>query len=76
MHHVFAKSLKLSGYIFWDLETQWGQVFKDTIPALVASGEIKYKEDVVRGLDKVGDAFLAVQKGTNKGKAVVLLSED
>lgn len=76
MYYVFAKSLKLSGYIFWDLEAQWGQKFNDMMPALVASGDIKYREDVVWGLDKVGDAILAVQKGTNNGKVVVLLSDE
>lgn len=43
---------------------------------MVASGKIKYKEDVTRGLDKLGDVILAVQKGTNKGKAVVLVADE
>ncbi|KAJ7676982.1 hypothetical protein DFH06DRAFT_1317581 [Mycena polygramma] len=44
--------------------------FYATIPAKLASGELKYAEEVTKGLDKVGDVILAVQKGTNKAKAV------
>jgi NADPH-dependent curcumin reductase CurA len=60
----------------WSLEPKWGKAFNETIPSLIASGEVKYKEDVAWGLDKLGDALLAVQKGMNYGKAVVLLPEE
>ncbi|KAJ7731628.1 hypothetical protein B0H16DRAFT_1427404 [Mycena metata] len=50
--------------------------FYATIPAQLASGELKYPEEVTRGLDKVGDVILSVQKGTNKAKAVVLVAEE
>jgi NADPH-dependent curcumin reductase CurA len=50
--------------------------FYATIPEKLASGEIKYTEEVTRGLDKVGEVILAVQKGMNKAKAVVLVAEE
>ncbi|KAJ6458192.1 alcohol dehydrogenase [Mycena sanguinolenta] len=37
---------------------------------------LKYYEDVSRGLETVGEAILRVQKGTNEGKAVVLVAEE
>ena len=43
---------------------------------LVASGEIKYREEVTEGLDQVGDVVLAVQKGENRAKAVVQVAID
>ena len=43
---------------------------------LIASGEIIYTEDVTHGPDQVGDIILSVQKGTHKGKAVVLVAEE
>ncbi|KAJ7676804.1 NAD-P-binding protein [Mycena polygramma] len=42
----------------------------------LVSGELKYSEDVRYGLEKVGDVLLAVQKGKNNGKAVVVVSEE
>jgi NADPH-dependent curcumin reductase CurA len=46
-----------------------------TIPSMVANGQIKYKEEISYGLEKVGDALLAVQSGANKGKSVVVVAE-
>ncbi|KAJ7810916.1 chaperonin 10-like protein [Mycena olivaceomarginata] len=47
----------------------------EVVPKLV-SGEYKYTEDVSKGLDKVGDVLLAIQKGTNKGKAIVWVADE
>ncbi|KAF7312934.1 NAD(P)-binding protein [Mycena kentingensis (nom. inval.)] len=57
------------------LSKYWKQFYKE-VPAKLASGEIKYVEDITKGLDKAGDVILAVQKGTNHGKAVVIVAED
>ncbi|KAJ6549687.1 alcohol dehydrogenase [Mycena capillaripes] len=45
-------------------------------PPKLASGELKYAEEITTGLDKVGEVILAVQKGTNKAKAVVVVAEE
>jgi len=50
--------------------------FYTTIPAKLVSGEIKYAEERTHGLDKMGDVILAVQKGTSKAKAVVVVAEE
>jgi NADPH-dependent curcumin reductase CurA len=50
--------------------------FYATVPAKLASGELKYKEEVTHGLEKMGDVILAVQSGTSKAKAVVVVAEE
>ena len=42
----------------------------------VASGQLKYKEEMWEGLEKLGDAILAVQKGTNKAKMVIKVNDE
>ncbi|KAH9479936.1 Zinc-type alcohol dehydrogenase-like protein PB24D3.08c [Psilocybe cubensis] len=76
LFHVVAKSLTISGFIIFRLEAKYREEFYKVLPPLVASGEIKYSEDVYNGLDKVGDVILAVQKGTNKAKAVVHVADE
>ena len=71
-----ARSIKLYGFIVFRIEHMYNDEFYKVVPPLVASGKIKYKEDVTNGLDKVGDVILAVQKGLNKGKAVVHVADD
>lgn len=58
-----------------NLEQKWREEFFATIPPLVASGEIKHREDVLNGLDKVGEGLLSVQKGTNKAKLVIHVAD-
>jgi NADPH-dependent curcumin reductase CurA len=58
------------------LEPKYEEEFYATIPAKLASGELKYSEEFTNGLENVGDVILAVQKGTNKAKAVIRVAEE
>ena len=74
-----VQSLMIQGFIVFRVEERYPhllQEFYEKVPPLIASGEIKYKEDVTRGLDQVGDVILSVQKGMHKGKAVILVAEE
>ncbi|KAJ6528264.1 hypothetical protein DFH09DRAFT_161430 [Mycena vulgaris] len=73
---IFAKSLSLNGFIVGRLEPKYDAEFYATIPRALASGEIKYREDVTRGLETVGDSILRVQQGKNTGKAVVIVADE
>lgn len=59
-----------------DLQEKYEEEFYRTIPPLLASGELKYREDITRGLDKACEALLSVLTGTNTGKAVILVAEE
>ncbi|KAF8157830.1 hypothetical protein B0H34DRAFT_706300 [Crassisporium funariophilum] len=74
--NVIGKSITIQGFIVGRLEANHGAAFYAEIAPDVASGKIKHREDVTNGLDKVGDVILAVQKGTNKAKAVVHVADD
>ncbi|KAF9479962.1 NAD(P)-binding protein [Pholiota conissans] len=76
LFQVIAKSISMHGFIVGRLEPKWGKEFFATIPPLVASGEIKHREDIYEGLEWVGDVLLAVQKGTNKAKAVIHVADE
>jgi len=41
----------------------------------VASGEIHYREDIVEGLEKAPEAFIAMLSGGNFGKLLVKIAE-
>ncbi|KAH0578570.1 hypothetical protein H2248_003717 [Termitomyces sp. 'cryptogamus'] len=73
--NVVAKSISMNGFIVFRLEHKYEEEFYATIPQKVASGKLKYTEEVTEGLDKVGDVILAVQKGQNKAKAVIRVAD-
>jgi len=76
LFHVISKSITISGFIVGRLEANWGQKFREQIPAKVASGEIKHREHVYEGLDQVPQAIYDVQTGKNTAKAIVRVAKD
>lgn len=73
--HLVRKTIAMNGFIVSNLAANWEEEFMNAVPPKVASGELKYREDVYHGLETVGDVILAVQKGTNKAKAVVHVAD-
>ncbi|CAL1711174.1 unnamed protein product [Somion occarium] len=74
--HIFAKELKLYGFLVFTLLSKYADEFYREWPKRVASGEIKYKEDPKFGLQYTGQAIYEVQKGLNKGKSVIIVSQE
>lgn len=73
---IVGKQLKISGFIVFWLHEKHLEDFYREIPGKVASGEIKYTEDITRGLDRAGHAIVDVQVGRNNGKSVILVAEE
>ncbi|KZT03632.1 NAD(P)-binding protein [Laetiporus sulphureus 93-53] len=76
LSYIVGKQLRISGFIVTSLHEKHLADFHKEIPRKVASGEIKHKEDVSKGLESVGQAILDVMTGKNKGKKVILVSEE
>jgi len=73
---IAIKSIRMQGFPVPRLEEKHNAAFFAEIPPKVASGAIKHREDVYNGLENVGEAILAVQKGTNKAKAVIHVADE
>lgn len=70
-----TKQLKLYGFLAWSVLPKYKDAFYAEVPALIASGELMFKEDLAKGLQSAGEAILAVQKGTNTGKSVIVVAD-
>ena len=68
---VVRKRLRIQGFIVSD--TGWPRygAFLETMRPLIASGRMKWREDVVAGLPNAPAAFIGLLKGENFGKLVV-----
>lgn len=66
----------MQGFIVGYIAPKYDDEFYEVVPAKIASGELKYSEHVYEGLESAGDVILAVQKGTNTGKAVVHVADE
>ncbi|KAF8349606.1 hypothetical protein F5887DRAFT_1235611 [Amanita rubescens] len=73
---IIPKSITLSGFNASNLGPKWKNDHQDFVIPRLVKGELKYGEEVHRGLDKVADAFLALQKGQNKAKVVIVVADE
>ena len=74
MFSVLRKRLMLRGFIVSDFAAKQGDFLRD-VGEWVCSGRLKYREDVVDGLEQAPAAFLCLLQGKNFGKLLVRVSK-
>jgi NADPH-dependent curcumin reductase len=73
MRAILSKRLLLRGFIVSDFASQHGE-FQREVGAWLRDGRIKYREDVVEGLENAPRAFIGLLKGKNFGKLLIKVS--
>ena len=69
---ILVNRLKLEGFIVTEHMEAWPEALKE-LGTLVATGRLKYREDVAEGLQNAPQAFFGLLKGRNRGKQLVKL---
>jgi NADPH-dependent curcumin reductase CurA len=70
-----GKRVTARGFIVWDFNQKYGPALHQ-MGGWVRSGRLKYKEDIVEGLDKAPRTFIGMLRGENFGKTQVKLGPD
>ena len=65
-----GKRVTMRGFIVWDFNAKYGPALK-RMGEWVRSGRLKYKEDIVQGLENAPRAFAGLLRGENFGKLQV-----
>ncbi|KAJ3772093.1 alcohol dehydrogenase [Lentinula raphanica] len=76
LDQIYARRITLYGFLIFDLAPKWEEEFYKVIPKKLASGEIKFREDITFGLENSGQAIRDVQIGTNTGKKVIVVAQE
>lgn len=71
MGAILRRSIQVRGFIQTEFVKDHYKDFEREIGPLVANGSIKYREDVVDGLEKAPSAFIGMLDGKNFGKLLV-----
>jgi NADPH-dependent curcumin reductase CurA len=71
---ILRKRLLVRGFIVSDFAAKQGDFLRD-MAAWISEGNVKYREDIVDGLEKAPQAFLGLLEGKNFGKLVVKVAE-
>jgi NADPH-dependent curcumin reductase CurA len=75
MRSVLSNRLTIRGFIVLDFDDQIPDFLRD-VGGWLKAGKLKYREDVVVGLEKAPEALIGLLKGRNFGKLLVKVAED
>lgn len=73
MMDLIKKRIRVQGFIIFDDYAEHYPAFYEEMSSWLKAGKIKYKEDVVEGLENTVNAFIGLLNGKNFGKLVVKL---
>ncbi|MFI0847063.1 NADP-dependent oxidoreductase [Mesorhizobium sp. IMUNJ 23232] len=70
MREVLSRSLTIRGFIQREFADQ-RPAFYQEMAGWIASGRVRYREDIVDGLENAPEAFIGLLEGKNFGKLVI-----
>jgi NADPH-dependent curcumin reductase len=70
MRDVLTKSLTIRGFIQREFSDQRPTFYRD-MAQWITEGRVRYKEDIVQGLEKAPEAFIGLLEGRNFGKLII-----
>ena len=74
MRAILTKRLRIQGFIVYDFAHQTLE-FLSEAGSWIREGKLKYREDIVEGLENAPQAFIGLLKGANFGKLLVEVSK-
>ena len=75
MRAVLTKRLRIQGFIVYDFASDYPDFARD-MASWIEEGRVKYREDIVDGIEQAPEAFVGLLKGKNFGKLVVKVGAD
>lgn len=72
MRDILSKSLTVRGFIQRDYLEQ-RPAFYEEMAGWISSGQVRYREDIVKGLENAPEAFIGLLEGRNFGKLIIQL---
>src|SRR3954471_20097296 len=71
---ILTKRLTIRGFIVSDFWGRFDDFIRD-VPQWIKESKIKYREDIVDGLENAPETFMGMLKGKNFGKQLVRIAE-
>ena len=68
--HLLNRSARMQGFLIWDYEHRYEEAVA-RLAAWVRSGALRYREEILDGLDKAPDAIAGLYRGENLGKRII-----
>ena len=70
--HLLNKAARMQGFLVWDYEHRYDEAVAKLAP-WVRNGRLKYREEILEGLESAPDAIAGLYRGENLGKRLIRL---
>jgi len=70
--HLLNKAARMQGFLVWDYEHRYEEAIARLAP-WVRSGQLRYREDILEGMEHAPGAIARLYEGRNQGKCLVRL---
>lgn len=71
--HLLVKSARAEGFLYFDYAHRVDEAVR-RLASLVRSGQLRYREDILRGLESAPGAIAGLYRGENLGKRIIDLT--
>ena len=71
MRQILSQRILLQGFIVYDFTEKYYADFLRDVPGWILEGSVKYREDIIDGLENAPQAFIGMLAGKNFGKLLV-----
>lgn len=75
MRALITNQARMEGFLVTKFANQFDMA-RQRVAAWIREGNVKYKEDVVEGIENAPEAFMGLMKGENFGKLLVKVSDE
>jgi len=73
---LLKKKLRVQGFIIFDTFPHRYPEFAKAMEAWISQGKIKYREEILDGLESAPRGLIGLLRGENFGKRVIRVGED
>lgn len=74
LRYLIIKRARIEGFLVFDYASRYKEGLKQ-LAEWMKMGQLKYREDIVEGIENAPEAFMGMLKGRNIGKQLVKVSE-
>jgi hypothetical protein len=71
--HLLVKRARMQGFVVLDYADRYGEA-REKLAQWVRNGDIRYREDILDGIERAPDAIAGLYRGENLGKRLIRLT--
>lgn len=73
--HLLVRRARVQGFVIFDFASRFGEA-RTALAQWVRSGAIRYREDILEGIDRAPGAIAGLYRGENLGKRMIRIAPD